>query len=154
MSPLKKLLSQIRRKTKDLQELESKRLEMTFQIREARAAISALEEAMKHFPKEEVAGDPSRSLRAGSSIALIYDMLKKHGEPMRIEAILEEMGRSTDKKSLQATASQLNSYIRDERIFWRPAANTFGLKEWKVSANDSSTGPEDVQPTLPLADEG
>ena len=153
MTPLKKLQSQIKRKTKELRGLESKRLEMDFQISEAKGAISALDEAMKHFPKEEIGGDPSRSLRAGSSIALIYDMLKKHGKPMRIAAILEAMDKSTDAKSQQATASQLHSYIRDGRIFWRPAGNTCGLKEWNVSANNSPTNSENAQPALTLADE-
>ena len=154
MTPLKKLQNQIKRKTKELRGLESKRLEMDFQISEARGAISALEEAMKHFPKEDIDGDPARSLRAGSTAHRIYKILKKHGEPMRIEAILEAMGKSTDAKTQQATASQLNSYIRNERIFWRPVANTFGLKEWKVSANNSPTNSENAQPALALADEG
>jgi len=154
MTPLKKLQSQIRRKTKELLGLESKRLEMDFQISEARGAISALEEAMKHFPKEDVDGDPARSLRTGSTVHKIYEILKKHGEPMRIEPILEAMGRSTDAKSQQATASQLNSYIRNERIFWRPAGNTFALREWNVSGNNSPTNSEDAQPALALADEG
>ena len=154
MTPLKKLKSQIKRKTKDLQELESKRLEMDFQIRETHGAISALEEAMKHFPKEEIDGDPARSLRVGGQVHRIYEILKKHGKPMHITEILEKLGKDTDTSTQQATGSQLNSYVRDGRIFSRDTPNTFGLKEWKGSTNNPPTSPEDVQPTLPLADEG
>lgn len=154
MTPLKKLQSQIKRKTKELRGLESKRLEMDFQISEARGAISALEEAMKHFPKEDIDGDPARSLRAGGTVHRIYAILKGHGKPMHIKEILEKLGKDTDTSTQQATASQLNSYIRAERIFWRPAGNTFALKEWNTSGNNSPTNSEDVQPALALADKG
>ncbi len=156
MNTPKKVQNQLKRKTKDLQELESKRLEIDIQISAARGAISALEEVMKHFPREDMDGDPSRSLRAGGSVALIYDMLKKHGKPMHITKILETQGKSTDKKSQQATGSQLNSYVREGRIFTRDAPNTFGLKEWDNTANSSPTSPEakeGVQAEWPLADE-
>ena len=154
MSTPKKIQNQLKRKMKDLQELESKRLQIDIQISGALGAISALEEVMKHFPKEDIHGDPARSLRAGGSVARIYEILKKNGKPMHIKEILEEMGKSTDNKSQQATGSQLNSYVRQERIFARDLPNIFGLREWKVSGNNSPTGPEDIQAGFPLADEG
>lgn len=147
----KKLQNQIKRKNKEIQQLEGDRRELDMQIREGYAVISALEEVMKHF---DVDKNPSRSLRAGKSVARIYEILKKNEKPMHIKEILGEMGKNTDKKSQQATGSQLNSYVREDRIFTRPFANTFGLKEWEASTNDSSTGPEGVQAEWPLADEG
>ncbi len=154
MTPLKKLQSRIKRKTKDLQELESKRLEIDIQISAARGAISALEETLKDYPKEDVDGDPARSLRAGGSVARIYDLLKKHGKPMHIKEILEAMGKNTDIKSQQATGSQLNSYVRQSRIFSRDLPNIFGLREWAANTNDSPTDTEGVQAEWPLAGEG
>ena len=157
MNTPKKVQNQLKRKTKDLQELESKRLEIDIQISAAQGAISALEEVMKHFPKEDIDGDPARSLRAGGQVHRIYIILKKNGKPMHITEILEAMGKNTDIKSQQATGSQLNSYVRDGRIFSRDTPNTFGLKEWKVSGNDSPTSPEakeGVQAKWPLANEG
>ena len=112
---------------------------------------------MKHFPKEDIDGDPSRSLRAGGSVALIYDILKKHGKPMHITEILETMDKNTDIKSQQATGSQLNSYVRKGRIFSRDLPNIFGLREWKGNANDSTTSraaQESAQAEWPLPDEG
>ena len=154
MNTPKKVQNQLKRKTKDLQELESKRLEIDIQISAARGAISALEEVMRHFPKEDIDGDPSRSLRAGGSVARIYDLLKKNGKPMHITEILEAMGKNTDIKSQQATGSQLNSYVRQSRIFSRDLPNIFGLREWAASANDSPTDTEGVQAEWPLAGEG
>jgi hypothetical protein len=61
---------------------------------------------------------------------------------MHITEILEKLGKDTDNKTQQATGSQLNSYVRDGRIFSRDTPNTFGLKEWKVSGNGSPTSPE------------
>ena len=154
MNTPKKVQNQLKRKTKDLQELESKRLEIDIQISAACGAISALEEVMKHFPKEEIDGDPARSLRAGGQVHRIYTILKKHGKPMHITEILEKLGKDTDNKTQQATGSQLNSYVRQGRIFSRDLPNIFGLREWAASTNDSPTDTEGVQAEWPLAGEG
>ncbi len=153
MNTPKKVQNQLKRKTKDLQELESTRLAIDIQISAARGAISALEEVMKHFPKEDGGGDPARSLRAGGQVHRIYIILKEYGKPMHIKEILEKLGKDTDNKTQQATGSQLNSYVRQGKIFSRDMPNTFGLKEWRGSTNNSPTSPEDMRPTLTLADE-
>ena len=154
MSPLKRIENQIKQHEKDLQALEAKQRETEIEIREASFAISALKKAVKHFPKEDIDGDPARSLRVGGQVHRIYIILKEHGTPMHIKEILEKLDKDTDAKTQQATGSQLNSYVRQGKIFSRDTPNTFGLKEWKVSTNNSLTSPEDVQPALLLADEG
>ncbi len=150
MSGPKKLQNQLKRKTKEIQRLECDRRELDMQIREGRAVISALGEAMKHFPKEDSDRDPSRSLRAGKSVARIHDILKNNEKPMHIKEILEAMGKSSDKKSQQSTGSQLNSYVREDRIFTRPHPNTFGLKEWGASTNNSPTDSVGAQTSMAI----
>jgi len=152
----KKLQGQIRRKKKEIQQLELERHDLDMKIRDGKIYISATEDALKHFPKDEVDENPALSLRRGKSVAKIYEILKQSGSPMHITDILSAMGKDTDKKSQQATGSQLNNYVRKERIFSRPLGNTFGLKEW---GNTDGTPPlsdtvDNVQAGLPLAEEG
>ena len=156
MNIAKKLQGQIKRKEKEIQQLECDRQELGMKIREAHAAIKALEEVKKHLPKGEVDENPALSLRRGKSIAKIYDILKQSGSPMHIKDILAALGKKTDKKSQQATGSQLNSYVRDERIFTRDTPNTFGLQEWGNTnvTSPSSEPAESAQTGLPLAEEG
>ena len=155
MNISKKLKTQLNKKNKEIQQLESEQKELEIKIRVANAVVSELEEAMKHLPKDEVDENPALSLRRGKSIAKVYDILKRSGSPMHITEILTAMGKETDKKSQQATGSQLNNYVRKERIFTRPLANSFGLKEWD-NPNATSTLSETVesaQAGLPLAEE-
>ncbi len=154
MNAYKKLQNQLKRKIKEIQQLKVSWRELDIQIRESQAVISALEEAMKHFPKEELDGDPARSLRAGGQVYRIYSILKKHGKPMHITEILKKLGKDTDNKTQQATGSQLNSYVRQSRIFSRDLPNIFGLREWAASTNNSPTDTEGAQAEWPLAGEG
>jgi len=152
----KKLQGQIRRKKKEIQQLESERNELDTKIRDGNTYLSALEDTLNLYPKEEVDENPAQSLRAGKSVAKIYEILKQSGSPMHITDILVAMGKETDKRSQQATGSQLNNYVRKDRIFSRPLGNTFGLKEW---GNTDGTPPlsatvDSVQAGLPLAEEG
>lgn len=149
MSAPKRLQNQIKRKIKEIQQLESDRRDLDMQIMAGHEVIAALEEAVKHFDIDE---NPARSLRAGKSVARIYEILKENGKPLHIKEILEKLGKNTDKKSQQATGSQLNSYVREDRIFSRPEKNTFGLMEWEANANASPTSTEGVQAEWPLSD--
>jgi len=154
MNISKKLQGQIKRKEKEIQRFEAERQELGMKIREAHAAIKALEEVKKHLPKDEVDENPALSLQRGKSIAKIYDILKQTGSPMHIKDILAALGKDTDKKSQQATGSQLNSYVRNERIFTRDTPNTFGLQEWGNTNDPSplSDTAESAQAGLPLAE--
>ena len=156
MNISKKMQRQVNRKEKEIQQLELDRQELNMKIRIGHEVIAALKEAMKHLPKDGIEENPVLSLRPGKSIAKVYDILKQGGSPMHIKDILTAMGKETDKKSQQATGSQLNNYVRKERIFTRPIANTFGLKEWDENTNSTSTSSEaseSVQAEWPLAEE-
>ena len=60
---------------------------------------------------------------------------------MYIKDILTVMGRGTDKNSQKALTSQLNTYVRRDRIFARPVPNTYALKEWGDSLpSDDNAG--------------
>ena len=150
----KKLQGQVNRKNKEIQQLELDRQELDMKIREAYAHIAGIKEAMKHLPNAEIEENPALSLRKGKSIAKIYDILKQGGSPMHIKDILAAMGKETDKKSQQATGSQLNNYVRTGRIFTRDLPNTFGLKEWGTKPLTPLENTEGLQTGLLLDDEG
>ena len=150
----KKMQGQISRKEKEIQQLELDRQELDVKILNAHAYITGVKDSMRHLPKDEVDKDSASSLRKGKSIAKIYDILKHSGSPMHITDILTALGKDTDTKSQQATGSQLNNYVRDDRIFMRPLANTFGLKEWDTKPLTSLENTEDAQTGLLLDDEG
>ncbi len=154
MNISKKLQGRIKRKETEIQRFDEERQELGMKIREAQAAIKELEEIKKHLPKDEVDENPALSLRRGKSIAKVYDILKESGSPMHITEILTAMGKETDKKSQQATGSQLNNYVRKERIFTRPLANSFGLKEWDTKPLTSLENTEGAQTGLPLEEQG
>jgi len=130
MGDYKKLRNKIARKNKAIQELEDDLQELEVKIREAKAYIRGLEESLRLIPNEETNKEPASSLRPGGSIAKVHDILSQYTKPMYIKDLLTELGRDTDIDSQKALTSQLNNYVRQDRIFSRPAPNTFGLKEW------------------------
>ena len=130
MSQFRKLRNKVVRKNREIQELEGNLQELEVKIREAKAYVRGLEESLKHVSSEEINKEPGSSLRPGGSIAHVHDILSQSGNPMYIKDILTEMGRNTDTDSQKALTSQLNNYVRQDRIFSRPVPNTFGLKVW------------------------
>ncbi len=141
MSGYKKLQKKISKKKREIQQLESAHQELDLKIREARAFLAGLETSLKHIPSEEGDEKPGGSLRPGGSIARVYEILTENTKPMYIKDILTAMGRNTDKDSQKALTSQLNTYVRKDRIFARPIPNTYALKEWGDSAQpDDNAG--------------
>src|SRR5208283_2136066 len=115
----KELDKKIERKNDDIRAL-------SLQLAEANAYLEALEDMRKMLPRNAQA-ETEISLRAGSDLANARDVLKKHGKPMHVEELLEKLGKPIAKNSKTSLSGSLASYVREHKIFTRPAPNTFGL---------------------------
>lgn len=119
-----KFEERIKRKEVEIQGLEN-------QIREAKAYLQALQDSLKLLPREEKMQGGTASiesmLRPNSSIYKTYDLLKKTGGALRIDEILKGIGKDVNKKERVSLAGSLGWYVRRNKIFIRPAPNTFGL---------------------------
>ncbi len=120
MSVRAKFEERIRKKKEEIQEYETK-------IREVKAYLQALEDAIKLLPRETTNGSEVSMLRPGSNIAKTYELLKKKGEPMHINDILSGIGKTASKKEKVSLSGALGWYVRKKEIFTRPFPNTFGL---------------------------
>lgn len=122
MSGRRKIEDRIKRKEAEILEFELK-------IRETRAYIQALQDAIKWLPRD---GDvPAETkLRAGSAVAEARELILKAGEPLHISKLLEAMGRELSRNNRAALSGSISAYVRRGEIFTRPAPNTFGLVEF------------------------
>jgi hypothetical protein len=133
-----KFEDRIKRKEQEIQEYESL-------IREARAYLQALQDAMKILPREEARGSVistgSKSdhvIRRGSNMDKARELLKKVGKPLYIEEILLGIGKSTSKADRSAIAGALSWYVRRDLVFTRPSPGTYGLKEMHIDLGESA----------------
>lgn len=150
MSTRRKFEERIRKKEAEIQELE-------MQVREGRAYLQALVEAMKLLPREPAATGAEAEedvLRQGSTVALARDVLQQHGAPMHLLDILSALGKEPNSANRASLGGSLAAYVRKGEIFTRPAPNTFGLVEFpqaKIAEPPSGFGRRTVPE--PEADE-
>jgi hypothetical protein len=125
MSLRARLSSKIKLKEQEIQELEWK-------IREARAYMQALQDAIKLAPKDlnDKNGTQDHGLRPGSEIAKARDYLRSHGKPLHISEILVGIGKENSKPNRLALSGSIARYVRQGVIFSRPGPNIFGLLEF------------------------
>jgi len=122
----------IERKQAEIRKLEMQLREVEMQIREAQSYLQALQDSSKLLPKEtDNNGLESTvfSLRPGTSLARVRDIIKEGGKPMHINDILAQLGKTVDNQNKVSLVGTLGSYSRKGRVFSRTAPNTFGLIE-------------------------
>jgi len=113
----------------DKKEAEIERLEQ--EIRDARVYVQAIQDSFKLLPKEQPLDSITpRELRPGSIVSQVQKFLEQSGKPQHISAILTFLGKTQDKKNRVSLSGSLGGYVKDGRIFTRPAPNTFGLIEF------------------------
>jgi hypothetical protein len=113
----------IERKQGEVRELEMK-------VREANAYLQALQDSLRLIPKEADAPVSGEfSLRPGSTLAKVRAVIQANGAPMHINEILKSLNKPVDLATRTSLVGTLGSYSRKNRIFSRPAPNTFGLLE-------------------------
>ncbi|RPI79595.1 MAG: hypothetical protein EHM45_02370 [Desulfobacteraceae bacterium] len=133
MSLRGKFEDKIKKKELEIQEYENK-------MKEAKAYLQALQDAIKLLPRENPVNPlKSNILRPGSNIAKTYEFLKKTGKPMHVNDILDAIGKKISNKEKISLSGSLGWYVRRKEIFSRPAPNTFGL----LNTDDLEEPPED-----------
>ncbi len=137
MSTRRKFEERIRRKEAEIQELE-------MQVREGRAYVLALQDALKLLPRESLSGGTDSEedvLRAGSMVAMARDVLHSNGRPLHLLDILTAIGKEPSPANRASLGGSLAAYVRKGEIFSRPAPNTFGLIDFPaVSRTDIPAG--------------
>lgn len=130
MSIRSQLEKKIENKFRDIEEME-------LILREQRAFLAGMQEALKGLPKDN--GDERKSgqiLRPGSDMAKARDYLKLVGTPLYITEILKGIGKELTKKHRISVGGSLSMYARKNEIFSKTAPNTFGLIEFDNRADD------------------
>jgi hypothetical protein len=115
----------IERKQAEIRELEMR-------IREAQSYLQALQDSSKLLQKDTDNNGITHSgfsLRPGTSLARVRDIIKEGGKPMHINDILAQLGKTVDNQNRVSLVGTLGSYSRKGRVFSRTAPNTFGLIE-------------------------
>ena len=133
MNLRKELDRKIEKKKEEIASLERS-------VGEARAYLQALEDTRKMLPKEAESQDEV-VLRAGTDLAKVRDVLQQEGKPLHVEELLKRIGKPVEKKQKISLSGSLASYVRDHKIFTRPAPNTFGLVEFESADGLPPDGP-------------
>jgi hypothetical protein len=128
----------IEKKTQQLYELEANKGMLEMEIRETMAVIQAYQEILKITPADVDGADKGEpNLRAGSLPALARAALQKHGSALHVTKLLEAMGKTPTQDNRISLSSSLVTYAKDKKIFTKPEANTFGLREWSVAPENA-----------------
>jgi len=136
VSSRRKIEDKVRRKEQEIAELEA-------QIREARAYIQALNDALKVIPKDKEDTDGTRELRPGSMMAEAREAIRRAGKPLHISELLDALGKEKTRSSRASLAGSLAAYVRKGEIFTRPKPNTFGLVGMDVDVSETDKPPPD-----------
>lgn len=110
------------RKMQEIEELERS-------IRDAQLYLQGLQDAMKALPKESATSE-QRTLRPGTEVAKVRDILMAANKPLHITEIFKQLGKTPDAKNRVSLSGSLSGYVRLGQVFTRPAPNTFGLTEF------------------------
>lgn len=117
-----RILEKIKRKEQEITELELK-------IREGKAYIQALSEAIRLVPIDQ-AGTQSttdKALKPGSVVAKASALILQKGKPLHIVEILKGLDMPVSKQNKTSLAGSLAAYAKKRNTFEKTAPNTFGL---------------------------
>lgn len=129
------LMRRIERKEAELKQIEQ---EAQAKVREGRAYIQALQEALRLLPREGKVGRTSeRALRPNSMLAKARDAIKKAGRPLHVSEILTALGKPVERASRSNLSGTIGAYVRKGEIFIKTAPNTFSLAELEDGEGDA-----------------
>jgi hypothetical protein len=145
--------------------IEKKRTEIAAlesQVRDAEIYIQALEDTLKILPKDlsgEQVTEIESELRPGSRVAKAREFLRTVGRPSQVMDILKGIGEEPTNANRAGLSGSISAYVRENRVFTRPAPNTFGLIEFGSNRArrepppgfgvDSEAGSDEGDPPLP-----
>ncbi|HEV7892547.1 MAG TPA: hypothetical protein VGP08_18180 [Pyrinomonadaceae bacterium] len=138
MSLKTQLEKKIQAKTQEIAEFEAK-------IREARAYVQGLQDAVKMLPRDAADEQAAEQvLRKGSDMDRTRDLLRKVGKPLYIDEILKGIGKENTPSLRKSLSSSLNVYVGKGEIFIRTRPNTYGLVGMEENGSDNSTEDEEL----------
>ena len=147
MNTYAEMLKRIEKKEQEARELE-------IRLREARAYILGMQEAVKLLPRAGDDGATKVALRPGSDVAKVRDFLARIARPLYIGEILRGIGKEDTHANRASLAGSLGPYVRRGEIFTRPEPNTFGLVEFQSSGEENQVLDEGIASTATEADNG
>jgi hypothetical protein len=128
MSLQTELEKKIEKKNQEIASLEG-------QIREAKAFVSGLLEALRSVQKDSdrsIAMPRAKQFRGNSDMAKSHEFIKQMGKPQHINDIVTlGLKKPATKSNLKSVAGALNNYAREGRVFKRTDTNTFSLLEFE-----------------------
>lgn len=134
-----KLERMIQKKRLEIQELEQK-------VRDERTYLRALEDAMRAIPKGgdgvPESDETESSLKAGSQLATVRDLILAAGKPLHVDELLRQMNREVNKQTRTSLAGSLGGYARKSRVFKHEGPNIFGLMEMETAKNEEEAKEE------------
>jgi hypothetical protein len=130
----KELDKKISKKREEIDSLQN-------ELQTAKTYLQALEDTRKLLPRNPV-DNPTVTLRPGTDLSRVRVILQEARAPLHVEDLLKRLGKPVEKKSKLSLSGSLASYARDNKIFTRPAPNTFGLVEFEAGA-PTDEPPED-----------
>ena len=123
MNLRKELERKTQRKLAEIDELKS-------QISLATSYLQALEDTLKLVPRDGAAKPAGKLLRPGSNLSKAREAIKKAGKPLRVNELLEAIGKPATRNNRSGLSGSIGAYYRRGEIFTRPAPNTYGLIEF------------------------
>lgn len=132
--------------------IDKKRAEIALledQLKTAKTYLQALEDMHKLASKDvSTSGSASSdhgkedpSFREGSMTGLAYEAIKRAGKPLHVNELLPAIGREVTRAERSAISGTLGAYVRDGKVFTRPAPNTFGLVELSKNGHNGHSDP-------------
>ncbi len=109
------------------------------QIDRSESFMQGLQEALKILPRDGTIKSSERgmTIRQGSDMARIRDLIKQKERPMRIGEIVTGLGRPDTKANRMSISGSLGRYVRKSFVFCRPGPNLFSLIDMKEDTSIS-----------------
>jgi len=136
MDARKDIESRIGRERQKITELQK-------QIESTESFIRGLQEALKILPRDGTIRSSRRSMtiRQGSDVAKIRDLIRKNGGPMHIGELVTGIGRQDTKANRMSLSGSLGRYVRRNSVFCRTGPNQFSLID--MEGNSATRLPPD-----------
>jgi hypothetical protein len=94
-----------------------------------------------HKKKQQLPTGPvgQRPIPETSSVGRTIVVLREHGEPLTVPAIIERIQERFHQRVLKETlVGNLSRYVTAGKVFYRPEPSTYGLAEWKGKQGKAS----------------
>jgi hypothetical protein len=134
---------------KRIEKEKAKITELQNQIELSQSFIQGLQEALKILPRNGTIQSSRRgsTIREGSDMAKIRDLIRERERPMHIGEIVIGIGRENTKANRMSISGSLGRYVRKNIVFNRPRPNTFSLINMKETTDveiPSDFGSEEI----------